>query len=197
MSGYWDWSGEDWVFDYVEGRRKNSDKNIRVEFNIAEGGTVRFHDDRKFGFLHYVSPEILAEKLSKLGPEVLLSENTYEPAKYLLGAGELGQIVDRKKPIKEILMNQDYIAGIGNIYAAEALWMAKINPNRMGSDLSSKEVSSLFKACRDVVRRAVDRNLDYASLKIYRRKTCPTCEGIVSAEKIKARTTYWCTVCQH
>jgi formamidopyrimidine-DNA glycosylase len=198
MSGYWDSTLEPWTFDYVEGARKPHDSDVRVDLKLEsakEVWYVRFHDARMFGSLRFVDPAALATKLSTIGPEVVGSTHLYEP-KEVITAEEFGRALNKGKAVKELLMDQSRMAGLGNIYAAEALWYAGISPMRLGMTLSGAELHKLFEECGNVLNAAVIRKLNYDGLKIYRRKTCSRCKGPVTAEKLKGRTTHWCPACQ-
>jgi formamidopyrimidine-DNA glycosylase len=199
MSGYWDDMDCPWTFDYVEGARTSSKTDVRALVEVAgpHGSTaiIQFHDARKFGYIHVVSPDELAAKLSKLGPEMLDSANLYEPSEVINEEKFVALFKGSKKAVKEILMNQDKVAGLGNIYAAEACWAAKIDPFRIANMLTNKEASQLFVSSQAVLRAALDRQLNYGELQVYRRNQCDCGSGICF-EKLKGRTTYWCPACQ-
>lgn len=207
MSGYWDTFERPWSFDYVEGKRLSKESDVRVAIMIEAPGELqdgsstrmlRFHDARKFGSLRYVTPEQLAEKLSRLGPDALRTPCLYEPtatmtAEQFAATFSAGRASGH--PIKAALMEQDMIAGAGNIYAAEACWLAKIDPRRKGETLGEQELRLLFSSVRLVLQSALDRKLDYGGLNIYRRKKCG-CGAETKTEKLVGRTTTWCPACQ-
>lgn len=204
MSGYWDTKDEPWCFDYVEGARESSLTDIQVQIQLADpvsplvtAQLLRFHDARKFGSLRYLTPEQLAEKLSSLGPEAVDSQHLYEPSA-VITLPQFDEVMrgGRKKTVKEMLVLQDRIAGVGNIYACEALWKAHVRPTLPAVQLNDQETVDLFESVKSVMSAALDRGLNYDGLKIYRRSTCPDCSGPVSNEKIKGRSTYWCPKCQ-
>lgn len=203
MSGYWDTTSEPWTFDYVEGSRESNDDDVRVRF-LIEGPigenlvTLRFHDARKFGSLRFMNPEQLAEKLSEIGPEILQTKHVYEPTSRLL-ANDFFQVCkkSRKKTIKEVLMEQKHMAGVGNIYASEACSLATVRPTRVASELSETEMNLVYNSAAVVMAEALMRKLDYGGLKVYRRKTCGHCKtGNVVRELVKGRATFWCERCQ-
>ncbi len=204
MSGYWDSEDDRWTFDYVEGGRTSSDDDIRACLLLCpagkvlseEGRNVFFHDARKFGSLRYVEPEELTEKLSRLGPEADHTTWMYEPAELMTPVKFVATLEKSGLPVKELLMEQEKIAGVGNIYASEACFHAQINPLRPASGLSEEEQLALFLSIRSVLRQALERRLDYGGLKIYRREKCPKCGDKTATQKMKGRTTYWCPTCQ-
>jgi formamidopyrimidine-DNA glycosylase len=203
MSGYWDSSDEPWTFDYVEGDREPSNDDIRAIMFVGKDSdslldtqALRFHDTRKFGYLKYFDPETLAEKLSSVGPEIIKTENCYEPTDNIGSTDFTNLVCKMKKPIKQILMEQKIIAGVGNIYAAEACYFAKVDPRRPAKSLSTEEIGSVFEGAQRAMRSALDRKLDYSGLNVYRRKNCPRCNITIMNEDLKGRSTYWCPSCQ-
>ncbi len=119
-----------------------------------------------------------------------------------------------KRPIKAILLDQNILSGIGNIYADEILANSKILPSRSISDLSEFEVLKITKACKSVLGKAIDAH--GSSLKdesfrdlngeigkyqtqhfVHARKKCARCNGEISTTKISGRTTYYCEKCQN
>ena len=204
MSGYWDVKGKPWTFDYVEGKRTSKESDVRVELELEDPDgpeeiiVLQFHDARKFGSLRIVSPSDLAAKLSELGPEVMTSKHLYEPSAVIDEATFVEVLRKSKKPVKEVMMDQGKIAGLGNIYAAEACWVARTDPFRAGNTLTEGAAAQLYHASVMVLQSALDRSLDYSGLHVYRRKTCGLCDPIVEIKsaKLKGRTTYWCPSCQ-
>jgi len=200
MSGYWDMLEDPWTFDYVEGQRASTDADVRVMFKLemfGEQKTLRFHDARMFGSVRYMDPTQLAVKLSKLGPEADHTMSLYEPVQVLTSEHFNALCTGHYKSVKELLMNQDKIAGIGNIYASEACWFAGVDPHRTSDSLTGVERNRLFLGIRSVLRQALERRLDYGGLKVYRRKQCQNCESPIITDKIKGRSTYWCARCQN
>lgn len=201
MSGYWDEADVPWTFDYVEGARESSETDIRVTLKLQRNSdtrTLQFHDSRMFGSIRYVTPTQLAEKLSSLGAEMISSKHLYEPSAVLTESVFINLLKKYKKTVKEFLMEQNRVAGVGNIYAAEALWAAKINPFRPANSLTDAEASQLFCSTGLVLESALNRKLDYSGLNVYRREICPAvnCHNEIADKKLKGRTTYWCPSCQ-
>lgn len=199
MSGYWDSSDEPWTFDYVEGARVSTDRDVRLKIGVELFGQMRylrFHDARKFGSVRFVSPETLAQKLSTLGPEPIVTPHIYEPS----GPLSIQQLKDAlekrisKLGIKPALMKQEGVVGIGNIYSAEICYESGILPNRC--DLNEQEITKIYGAISTVLKRALDEKLTYANyLKVYRKKICPKGHEI-SVGDMDGRSTYWCEICQ-
>ena len=110
-------------------------------------------------------------------------------------------------------MDQSLIVGVGNIYASEALFQARVNPNRRAGSLNKKEIKDLHQAIVEILKKAVEMrgttDADYRDasgapggfqkvLKVYNKegKKCLKCSGIIKKNKIGQRGTYWCDKCQ-
>lgn len=109
----------------------------------------------------------------------------------------------RRIPIKSALLDQSVVAGVGNIYAAEALWLARIDPRVPASQLGARDIERLVRAIRRVLSRGRDGSGRYttagsARLNVYDRegKRCPRCGTVVARIVQAARSTYWCPGCQ-
>lgn len=201
MSGYWDDDRSPWTFDYVEAKRNPTTRDVRVMLRVAQADhgypleqCLQFHDARKFGSLRLVTAEQLARKLSQLGPDAIDTTCSYE-ARAMTDAEFAAEAISRDTPIKELLMEQSIVAGIGNIYATEACWDARVAPWRLSSSLTELALAHVFQCAQDQLREAINTTLDYSRLNVYRRKRC-TCGGTIISSKDKGRTTYWCPRCQ-
>jgi len=169
-----------------------------------EGETdIFFRDPRKFGLMRLVKDK--SSITVKLGPEPLEAEFT---------PGVLaGLLPKRKAPIKALLFDQEFIAGIGNMYADEALYMAKIHPLRPGESLSPEEIGRLYNAIQRVLRTAIIHK--GASVVNYLRpdgspgtahfdfkvahgtgKYCANCGTAIKRIVVRNRGTYFCPKCQ-
>jgi formamidopyrimidine-DNA glycosylase len=182
---------------------KKEDRFIRVVFHLDDGGKLVFSDRRRLGVMWLSEDE--KEIVNKLGPEPLAPDFT---------SGILGQrLKGRKAPIKAILLDQAIIAGVGNMYADEALFEAKIHPLKKAGELSGAEIKKLHKAIIDVLNLAIERkgasvdtyirpegNLGTAhdEFKVAHRKNgiCPRCGGPIKRIVVRNRGSYFCPVCQ-
>lgn len=119
------------------------DKHQHVHLLLDDGRELRFHDFRKFGRWWLVAdPE---QVVGKLGPEPLdMTKKEF-----------LTRLRARRGHIKPLLLNQTFVAGVGNIYADESLWYAKVHPLREATTLTDKEASDLYNAIRRVFRKAI------------------------------------------
>jgi formamidopyrimidine-DNA glycosylase len=172
-------------------------KYDRVIFNLDDGKKLRFSDTRKFGRMYLVSHH--AAVVGKLGPEPLDEAFTAESFRARLKG---------KKRIKAALLDQTVIAGIGNIYADEALWRAGIHPGQALDSLSLPQVNSLFRAIRAVLNAAIknsgtdfgDGVVPYGGYepKVYGRtgKPCKKCKTLIEKTTVAQRGTHFCPKCQ-
>jgi len=172
-----------------------------------EGGWVlRFHDPRRFGSLHWTRDDpALHPLLAKLAPEPLSREFD----------GEYLHRVTRKRSvaIKHLIMNSQVVVGVGNIYASEALFRARVSPRRAARRLTRREASKLAQAIKDVLGEAIKIGgttlRDYVNadgapgyfrqkLFVYERagEACRVCRSAVKQFAQGQRSTYWCSTCQ-
>ncbi|MDR1513017.1 MAG: DNA-formamidopyrimidine glycosylase [Propionibacteriaceae bacterium] len=183
------------------------DRSTRLRFAFDDGTELFFNDQRKFGWVRVV-PTPLVEELpfiAKLGPEPL------DPA----GLPEFRRRVARhlRTTIKAAILNQEVVAGIGNIYADESLWSVKVNPARAVAAMSSRKLGELFHAAADVMRLSIDlggstdRNyvdaegnkgsyLGFAN--VFRREgePCSRCGTAILKTRVAGRGTHYCPKCQ-
>ena len=183
-----------------------TDKFTHVILKLDRGKELRFADLRKFGWMRVLKNEgELDELLSEFGIEPFTPDFTLENFSRILKS--------KKTVIKPLLMDQSIIAGVGNIYADESLWCAKIHPLRPANSLSEKEVNDLFTCVQDSLQSgikdrgtSVDMYLDLfgergeheKNLKIFRRdgSPCPRCESEVKKNRVGGRGTHFCPKCQ-
>lgn len=182
-------------------------KHEHVVIRFNEGRQLRFHDPRKFGRLHLIKdPKRI---LDRLGSEPLASRFTART----LAEG----LKPRKRQLKPLLLDQSFIAGLGNIYVDEALWEAKLHPCRSSATLSTPEIRALHRAIPRVLKRGLKnlgtslgtgktnfysvarhrgRNKD--QLKVFRRTDlpCPRCKTPIERIIVGQRSTHICRKCQ-
>ncbi|MEJ2147947.1 MAG: bifunctional DNA-formamidopyrimidine glycosylase/DNA-(apurinic or apyrimidinic site) lyase [Chloroflexota bacterium] len=180
-----------------------SDRWLRVVFGLDDGRELRFSDLRKFGRV-YLVPDA-GQVVGKLGPEPLSDEFDLEVFCNLLKG--------RQGTIKPLLMNQGFVAGIGNIYADEALWQAQIDPHRKADTLKEDEIARLYHAIRSVLQAGIYH--EGASINWYRKadgstgeyqehfnvydrqhEPCPRCGTPIRKVKLGQRGTHYCPTCQ-
>lgn len=175
-------------------------KHDRVIFHLDNGYQLRFRDMRKFGRVYLTNGA--AQALGHLGPEPLAPE---------FGEGDfLSRLERRSGRIKSLLLNQEFIAGLGNIYADEALFLAGIRPDRRANALLDEEKLELYHAIRQVLTRAIERKgstlPDEAyrgggyqhEFKVYGREDepCLTCGNPIRRVPLNQRSAHFCPTCQ-
>ncbi len=202
MSGYWDSMGHPWTFDYVEGRREPSERDVRVRIGLEGPGQhcdiLWYHDSRMFGALEGWDEEGLRQRLEAVGPELVetgLSRGRNVSADVVELAGRVLSHAGRR-PIKEAIMDQRVVAGIGNIYATEALWIAGVRPDASVSSLGGAGVQDVLRAADAAMRFSLERRIDYSALWVYGRRDCPACRVRVERYDVAGRTSHRCPSCQ-
>ncbi|HVO83641.1 MAG TPA: bifunctional DNA-formamidopyrimidine glycosylase/DNA-(apurinic or apyrimidinic site) lyase [Syntrophobacteria bacterium] len=178
-----------------------------VRFVLDDGLELRFNDARRFGSVQVVIPEggEEAELFAGIGPEPF--------SRAFSAAYILARTRERKRPIKNFLMDGTVVAGIGNIYANEALFVAGIDPARPAGGLDQDDCRRLWRGCRQVLERAIACGgttiSDFVSssgvagsfqreLQVYAREGegCRRCGSPIRRRVLAGRATYFCPVCQ-
>jgi formamidopyrimidine-DNA glycosylase len=163
----------------------------RTVFTMDKGMGLDFIDQRKLGVMWLVANE--SEVIDKLGPEPLSLDFTPEVL--------FERLRNRKASIKALLCEQSFVAGIGNMYADEILFAAKIHPLYRGKDLSEKEVMRLHNSTRQILWNAIDGaragRVQFSFCVAHRGgEPCPLCSTQIQRIRIRNRGTYFCPQCQ-
>lgn len=191
-------------FESVGGSLPN--KHTRIIFNFVDGSALFFNDLRKFGYLKIVDrKELNLILLNNYGPEPLTPDLSLDYLRETLKK--------RARTIKAVLLDQRIVAGLGNIYVDEALFLSGILPERKSSSLKLKEIISLIKAINQVIalslkhrgttfkdfRDAKGNKGNFSKLlKVYGRggKKCYNCGTEIKKIKVAGRGTHYCPICQ-
>jgi len=174
-------------------------KHDRVAFTLQGDNYLIFEDARKFGRMWLLADP--QEELGKLGPEPLGNElNAERFYKMLQG---------KKRPLKPVLMDQSFLAGLGNIYTDETLFKAKLHPLTNAQDVDADQAANLLKAIQDTLREGIARNgasIDWVyrggdfqnHFLVYGRKgeACPVCGTAIERLVVGQRGTHICPNCQ-
>lgn len=184
------------------------DKSTRVNIEFTDSSRLFFNDQRKFGWMKLLpTPEVPEMAfMQKVGPEPL-NPNT--------SLADFSKRLFRRKNsnIKATLLDQSVIAGVGNIYADESLWLAKIHPKTLVGNLNDQQIKTLFSELKSVLQLAIDKGgssdrnyikadgskgsyLDFAN--IFRREglPCPRCGATIIKTRVASRGTHTCPICQ-
>lgn len=188
----------------VKPARGSAAPHDHVELHLEGGNVVVFNDPRRFGLMHIVDADGLV-MTTNTGPDPITEEWTGERLRALVHR--------RQRPIKNILMDQTLIAGIGNIYANEILHLARIRPRRRGQTLRRREIDALAGAIRTVLLDAVrlggssisdfrdgDGKPGYFQLhfRVYDRdgQPCRDCGTAIRRIVLVGRSSFYCPLCQ-
>lgn len=182
-------------------------KHEHVVINLDNEQQLRFHDTRKFGRMFLV-PDVTSI-LGKLGPEPLGDDFTT--------AWLRDHLHRRARQLKPLLLDQTFLAGLGNIYVDEALWEARLHPQRLSSSLTDAETQALHAAIRSVLRKGIANmgttlgtgkanfysvgrrtGSNSESLNVFRRtgQPCRRCHSDIERLIVGQRSTHICPVCQ-
>lgn len=191
---------------------QNSDylpqKHDHVIFSLDGQSQLVFNDARRFGMIyiaHTKDPAITLEMFKKFGPEPL---STIFTTKYLKN-----KLVNRRLPIKNLLLDNQLVVGVGNIYASESLFKACISPLRLSCSLADFELVKLVQSIKDVLRKAIlaggttlrdfvngssQPGLFQQVLSVYGRvgQSCRLCSAVIIKVKQSGRSSFYCPNCQ-
>jgi formamidopyrimidine-DNA glycosylase len=179
------------------------EKHTHVSLTLDDGRELRYTDARRFGRMAYLTADLLAKEIAGAGADPLE-----------VGAAEFAERVrSRNARIKALLLDQSVFRGVGNIYADESLWRAKIHPARVGAKLSVKEVETLRRVLQEILNRAIvmrgssisdflDANGEPGEYQRHHRaygregKPCYRCRTPIRRVIVAGRSSYFCPKCQ-
>jgi formamidopyrimidine-DNA glycosylase len=209
LLGKWKFKKNQWI-SQISGPLFTDPMNrfLHLIFFLDNGQQLALSDLRKFAKVELWSKKELesSRKFGALGPEPL--EKNFTLKKFQKALEE------RKGKIKQILMNQEVIAGIGNIYSDEILWQAKVNPLKDVQKLRKKEIKAIYEAMRKILKKAIELKGDsmrdfrlitgekgkyQEAQKVYQQEGRP-CQrkdgGTIKRVKIGGRSARFCPICQ-
>jgi formamidopyrimidine-DNA glycosylase len=178
-------------------------KHTHVCLTLDDGRELRYTDPRRFGRMAYLTEALLAQELTEFGADPLE-----------VGATEFAaRIRSRRARIKAMLLDQSVLRGVGNIYADESLWRAKIHPARLGIRMTIKETETLRKVLQDILKKAIvmrgssisdflDANGEPGEYQRHHRaygregERCYRCRAIIRRAIVAGRSSYFCPKCQ-
>jgi formamidopyrimidine-DNA glycosylase len=184
------------------------DNSTRVIIGFDNGDTLYFNDQRKFGWIRVIpTKEVEKDKfIASLGPEPL--DKSFTKKMFILQV--------RKKPrssIKAVLLNQNTLAGLGNIYTDESLWLSKIHPSTKVEEISDRQLGILYNSIISVLRLGIEKGgstdknyvdvngnkgsyLNFANVFRRDKQPCPRCKEIIIKIRVAGRGTHLCPNCQ-
>jgi len=189
----------------VEDAKLPRRKHEHVVITLDDGKAFKFEDPRRFGFLEVqeLGEDGWPKCLCDIGVEPLSAQFN---GKFLFEASR-----GRKKPVKEFLMDNAVVTGIGNIYAAETLFASKVSPVRPAAKLTPDECALIVRNAKRILREAIKcggttvsdfKNVDGSEgkfvqkLRMYGKKNCPICGTPIAKVTLGGRTSWYCPECQ-
>lgn len=189
----------------IDAARPRQDKLTRISLHLSGGRYLYYNDQRLFGRLQVVGDLQTIPYFRKLGPEPLTNGFSVP---WLTE-----RLKERKVPIKALLMDHTFVAGIGNIYASEILFRSRINPQRPAHRLNKEEIALLHTATRKILAEAIrwrgtsmnnyrDANGEkggfISRIKVYGRESenCSRCKTTLAKILQRGRSTFYCPECQ-
>ena len=194
---------------YYHLKKEKYEKHDRLIFHFSKNTNLVYNDVRKFGFIKFDYLKKLSNNvhLKKLGPEPFNKEFNFEYFKnYLVG---------KKRNIKDLLMDQKFVAGLGNIYVNEILFVSKIKPLRKVKNLKNSEINMIIKNTKVILKKAIysggssiqnfsnslgNKGKYQQHFSVYGKKgkkcSNPDCKKIIQKIVIANRASFFCTFCQ-
>ena len=192
---------------FIKDKKDPIEKHEHIIITFKDGTDLRYHDTRKFGRMNLVKKE-------DLNNVVAIKKQGYEPnSKELTKEYLYDKIKDKKIAIKTLLLDQTIISGLGNIYANEVLFDAKINPLKEGNEVTLKECEAIINSANKIIKQAIENGgttiKSYTSslgvtgrfqqyLKVHKKENepCCICKQPIQNIKVNGRSTYYCSTCQ-
>lgn len=188
---------------YLQKPEEPMDRHVHVVFDLDDGRQLRYHDTRKFGRMKLYPCDTDFVHFHDLGPEPFW--DSFNPD--YVHAYRKG----RKEPLKSLLLDQRFVAGIGNIYADEILASCHLRPGRSCARITRKDEENLVRETRRIMKAAIAAGgttiRSYTSslgvtgrfqteCTVHMQKVCPRCGGPVKVKYIGGRSSYYCPHCQ-
>ena len=189
---------------YIPSNEILNDKHILLNFEFSDGSYLNYHDTRKFGRFDLRR----IENYLKTPPLMNLSKTPYK-----ISVNELlDKFKNRTTKIKQILLEQDVILGIGNIYADEILFKSKISPFKIAKKITKSEAERIIENAKEIFDLAIKSGgttiysysalgnsghfQDFLNVHLRENKPCTLCGSLIKKTKINGRGTYYCDKCQ-
>lgn len=188
---------------YIQDPDEPKNRHMHVIFTLDNGKELRYHDTRKFGRMEIVPPDTSFEHWHDLGPE------PFDPR--FCGAYIHAYRKGRKQPLKSLLLDQSFVAGIGNIYADEILAACNLRPGRSCARITRNDEEHIAEETRRIMKEAIAAGgttirsytsslgvtgLFQTSCTVHSQKVCGRCGGEIHMKRIGGRSSYYCPHCQ-
>ena len=192
---------------FIKNNKDPIEKHEHIIFTFEDNTDLRYHDTRKFGRMNLV----LKDKIDTVKG---VQKQGIEPIDPNLNSDYLyNNFHKRKLPIKTLLLDQTIISGLGNIYANEVLFASKINPLKLGSELSKKDCQNIVDSSKIIIEEAIKcggttiksytsslgvtgRFQQNLCVHMKENEPCKVCNSIIKKIMIGGRSTYFCPKCQ-
>ncbi len=202
LLGNWKYKDNEWIAEEKD-LEERSNRFLRFILFLDDGRSLALSDARKFAKVSFISRKEERDLRRNLGPDPFsLSKKDF-----------LSLLKGKKREIKPLLMDQSFLAGIGNIYASEILFKAKINPKKKSYLLNEEEIESIYCHMKDILEKAIelkgDSTSDYRLTDgskggyqerhlVYKREGLPCfdCHSRIKRSTVGNRGTYFCPKCQ-
>lgn len=180
-------------------------RHTRIAFYFIDGTALYFNDMRKFGYMKIANSQEVATAKAKFGEEPIADNFNYQ--------NFIKKIKNKNTPIKATLLDQSLVAGLGNIYVDEALFLAGVDPVRKTSTVTEKEIRSIIRAGGKIMKKSISYGgttfqhfLDTSGetgnftnyLKVFGKQDtpCPKCQTLIQKKRVAGRGTHFCPNCQ-
>jgi formamidopyrimidine-DNA glycosylase len=192
---------------YIKDKNEEYEKHEHIIFTLDNGKDLRYKDVRKFGVMMLVKTKDIynTPEISKLGLE---PDDDHLTKEYIYN-----KIHKSNKPIKELLLDQAIINGLGNIYVDEVLFASNIRPTRLGNKVTLKECDNIKISSNNIITKATECGgttirsytsslgvegtyQEYLKVHTKNNKPCPICGTIIEKIRVGGRGTYYCKKCQ-
>lgn len=189
---------------FIKKHNEEINKHTHVIFQLDNGYDLRYNDVRKFGRMELIEKKDNYDDFKSLGPEPFSKKFNFRYVKeYLSGIN---------KPIKEVLLDQNFVSGLGNIYADEVCFFIKVNPCRPANKLNDTEIKELISSTKSILKKAIKAGgttiRSYTSslgvtgrfqlnLNVHTKEICPVCGRNIVKIRVGGRGTYYCPKCQN
>ncbi|RLC34654.1 DNA-formamidopyrimidine glycosylase [Candidatus Shapirobacteria bacterium] len=170
--------------------KKLPNSSTRVIFTFSNQSKLFFNDQRKFGWIKVIKKSQIKQLQSNLGPDILSSDFSYPYFKKILQSSS--------RAIKNLLHDQSKLAGLGNIYVNDSLFLSKIHPLTPANKINLNKTKLLYNNIKKIIKQAIKKDAKQYRFRVYQKtgQTCPVCGTVIVRQKISGRSAFYCPSCQ-